>query len=587
MKSRIVKVQVLFLLIVFTMNATVKSQSISELLDGYYSYNRFWGSVILLQNDKVLFQKSYGFADKDQKRSNDENTLFDLGSVTKTMTAVAILKLHDEGKLSVFDRVDKYIPGFLADKTDSLTIINLLNHTSGMAANLARKDDQGNGIMPGTEPIGREQLIDKFRTTKLKSKPSTKYEYNNYGYFLLAYIVEKVSGMDYASYLSQEIFDKLKMIDTRYKTDLVKKPAKGYSGVGSNHIIQTNDPFHPSWIVGAGYIYSSTSELSKYVNAVFTHQLFSENTLKLMMDSCVGTGKQKKQWALGWERQKIDGLDWYSHGGGIFGFSTRIGYLPEKGITVIILSNLVKELKMDEIYSAKFSFVDEITEKTIKILNNKTVAYLPMPKGRADKKLSGSYQFDKAHHATVFLQNDSLFLMAEAKNNFTLFDYNLNKSLVDTTGNYSTCQILVKALLSANFDGFEKYGKEGMFNSKIISQLNNVWKYYLSKGGALSSYNIFSRTGNNYSIAFHLEKAEIVMQISFNDQNQIQGMFFPSVLPKCTVQTVHLVPAGKDEYVVDGYKYGGYSDFRVKYDKSLHQLSFATDTDGFTAIKVR
>ena len=587
MKSRIVKATLLLFLIVLSVNTSVKSQSVSELLDGYYAYNRFWGSVIILQNDKVLFQKSYGYADKDQKMNNDENTLFDLGSVTKTMTAVAILKLHDEGKLSVFDRVDKYIPGFLSDKTDSLTIINLLNHTSGMAANLARKDDQGVGIFPGNEPIGRQQLIDKFKSTKLKSKPSTKYEYNNYGYFLLACIIEKVSGMDYVSYLSQEIFTKLKMSETEYKLDLIKRPAKGYSGVGTNQIVQANDPFHPSWIVGAGYIYSSSSDLSRYVKAVFTSKLFSENTLKLMMDSCVSTGKQKRQWALGWERQKIDGLDWYSHGGGIFGFSTRIGYLPEKGITVIILSNLVKDLKIDEIYSAKFSFVDEITEKTIKILNNKEVAYLPLPKGRINKMIIGSYQFDKGHNATVSVQNDSLFLTADAKNNFTLFDYNLNKELIDTLGNYSTCKLFVKTLLSANFNGSEKYGKEGMFNSKIASQLNNVWKMYLSKGGALSSYNIFSKTGNNYSIAFHLDKAEIVLQISFNDQNLIQGIFFPSVLPKCKVQKVHLVPAGKDEYIVDGYKYGGYSDFRVNCDKSCQQLSFVTDSESFTATKVR
>jgi CubicO group peptidase (beta-lactamase class C family) len=587
MKSVTVKSTLMLVLVLFMFGPAVKSQTVSQLLDGYCSYNRFWGSVILLQNDKVLFQKSYGYADKEQKKRNDAQTLFDLGSVTKTMTAVAILKLHDEGKLSVYDRVDKYIPGFINDKTDSITIINLLNHTSGMEANLGRKDERGIGIMPGSEPIGREQLIEKFRGTKLKSKPSTSYEYNNYGFTLLACIIEKVSGMEYAAYLKQAIFDPLKMADTRYKLDLVAQPAKGYTGVGTSDIKAASDPFHPSWIVGAGYVYSSTNDLSRYVSAVFTHKLFSESTLKLMMDSCVTAGKQNRQWALGWERKKIDGLDWYSHGGGVFGFSTKVGYLPEQGITVIILSNLVKELNFDEIYSAKFSFVDEITEKILKILNHKSVAYLPVPKGKASKKVTGTYQFDKAHHATVFLQNDSLFLTAEAKDNFTLFDYSLNRSQTDTTGNHSTCQLLVKSLMTANFEGFEKYCIAGLFNPKIAGQLSNVWKFYLSKGGSVSSYNIFSKSASNYTIAFHLEKAEIVMPVFFNDQNLIKGMFFQSVLPKCTVQTVHLVPAGKDEYVVDGYRNGGYSDFRVKYDSSAQQLSFATDVDSFTASKVR
>lgn len=568
-----------------------KSQSIAELLDGYYAYNRFWGSALVVQNDKVVFQKSYGYADKDNKIKNDANTLFDLGSVTKTMTAVAILTLHDEGKLSVYDRVDKYIPGFINDNTEKIKIINLLNHTSGMAANLGRIDEEGkNLVLPTNEPVSLQDLVEKFKSSKLKLQPGKKYEYNNYGYTLLAYIIEKVSGMSYADYLNKAILSKADMTNTFYKLNLAKRTAIGYAGVGTNDIFPAKDQFHPSWIIGAGYMFSTTNDLSNYMQAVFSHHLFSENTLSLMMDTLFTTRKGGKYWALGWEKQKIDGLDCYAHSGGVFGYSSRIAYLPEKNIYIIVLSNLVKDIKFDEIYSAKFSFVDEIVENIIKIQNNKTVAYLPVPKGKADKKLAGKYKFDSSHYTELSIRNDSLVLSTDPKGNFTLFDYCYNTEIVDTGLNYPVCHEFAQSILAANFDGFDKYAsdemKKGLFNPEGIKQINGAWKSYAAQSGNFLSYTICSRTENSYTLAFHYEKAEIIMQLSFNSKNMLQGLFFLNVLPRCEIHSVSLVPVGNNEYVVDGYKYGGYDDYRIKFDGSKQTLSFKNATESFNAQKI-
>jgi CubicO group peptidase (beta-lactamase class C family) len=167
------KKTLLFAVIILgTIVNSVSSQSISDLLDGYYAYNRFWGSVLVARNGEIVFQKNYGFADKDNNSLVTESSLFNLASVTKVFTATAIFKLHEEGKLSIFDRVDKYIPGFINDNTDSLTLINLLNHTSGMNANLAQTDNSsnhGNEVVPDSEIVTTDQLISKFRGTNLKS----------------------------------------------------------------------------------------------------------------------------------------------------------------------------------------------------------------------------------------------------------------------------------------------------------------------------------------------------------------------------------------------------------------------------------
>ena len=590
MKTSLLKLTVLCT-VLLCIGVSAKAQSIDELLNGYYAHNRFMGSVMIKQGDKILFQKGYGYADIANKVKNDEKTIFNLASVSKTVTAVAIMKLHDKGKLNIYDRADKYIPSFISDSTDKITIINLLNHTSGMSANIGRVDEEGKGlVIPTNEPISMENLVDKFRSSKLKDKPGQKFEYNNYGYTLLAYIVEKVSGMDFPTYQQKEIFGKIGMPNSCYKLNLKDKSAIGYSGIGSQNFVEAKNEFHPSWIIGAAYNYSNTVDLTKYIDDVFSGKLFSEKTLKLMLDTCVSIGRSKRFWTLGWEKKTISGLTFYTHSGGDFGFATRIGYLPEKNISIVVLSNLTKEIKFDDIFSANFAFVDEITEKIIKILNGEQVTYLPIPNGQPNASIAGKYKFDDSHSASIQIIGNSLLLSTELKDNFTIFDYTYYREISDTSARYKICKEFAKAILSANFEGFEQYASEqmkaGLFNPKGIAKINGGWKNYTSQSGQFKTFNICNKNDNSYSIAFHFEKAEIVMQLSFNGKDLIQGLFFQKVVPKCTVYNVSLIPVGNDEFFVDGYTYGGYNDYRVKFDKNSNALYFKSETEDFTAVKI-
>jgi hypothetical protein len=458
-----------------------------------------------------------------------------------------------------------------------------------MYANVGRIDEEGKGlVIPSSDPISLENLVDKFRSSKLKDKPGQRFEYNNYGYTLLAYIVEKVSGMDFPTYLQNEIFGKIGMPNSCYKLNLKDKSAIGYSGIGSKNFVEAKNEFHPSWIIGAAYNYSNTVDLTKYIDAVFSGKLFSEKTLRLMLDTCVNIGRSKRFWALGWEKKSISDLTFYTHSGGDFGFATRIGYLPEKNISIVILSNFTKEIKFDDIFSANFAFVDEITEKIVKILNGEKVAYLPIPKGKPNAGISGKYKFDETHYASVQICSDSLLLSTDPKADFTLFDYSYYREISDTSACYKICKEFAKAILSANFEGFEQYASEQMiavlFNPKGIAKINGGWNNYISQSGQFKTFNISNKIQNNYSIAFHYEKTEIVMQLSFNDKNLIQGLFFQKVVPKCTVYNVSLIPVGNDEFFVDGYTYGGYNDYRVKFDKATKSLKFNNETDSFEAI---
>lgn len=588
------RITILTFAVLFIMVLSVQSQDFPKLLDGYFAYNRFWGSVLIVQNDKVLFQKSYGFADMDKKIKNDANSIFKLCSVTKTMTSAAIMKLHDEGKLSIYDRVDKYFPGFIADDTKDIKIINLLNHTSGLTANISQRDDQGNGmVLPGKNPITKDSLIAKFKNTKLKYQPGTRFEYNNYAYTLLAYIIEQVSGLDYASYLNKELFKPANMSHAYYEPNLTCSSSVGYVGMGTSDIqpVPVGEE-HPSWYMGAGAMYSTTTDLANFINAVFTNQFFSDKTTRLMLDTCVQSSFPGKEWALGWDKQKTDNVTCFGHSGNDNGFATRISYIPSKNISIVILSNLTRAIVNGAIQGANHTFVNEIADKIVNLINNKEVSYLPIPKEKANIKICSKYKLDDSHVMDVSMQNDSLFLSLDRN---TLFDYIYNKEISDVSGNVAVCRTLTTSILSGILsDGFEKHATSEMqkiFQNDQFIGLVGAWKHITSQSGYFLSYTIYNKKtepGNTtYFIACHYEKSEITMNVSFNDQGLIQGFFITSILPKCMIDKVNINTVGKDEYFVDGYKYGGYKDYRIKFDKTQQTLNFKTDGEEFTAVKKR
>ena len=587
------------ILVLMTMTLTMIgnqciAQGLSDLIDGYFAYNRFWGNVLVAQHGKIIFQRSYGYADKERDIMNDARSLFSLASVTKSVTATAIFKLHEEGKLSVYDRVDKYVPGFIDDKTDSLTILNLLNHTSGMVANIAQSDDfsKGEPTHPSKEIVTLEEMIDSHRGSKLKSRPGERFAYNNYGYILLAYIIEQASGMDYMSYLRRAVFSEAGMTETTDQKNLPRAHAVGYYGIGTDNIIPVKDEISPSWFVGAAGLYSSTSDLYNFVNAVFSCRLFSRQTLNMMIDTCIDTNKGNILWTAGWQKEVIDRHDVYSHGGSIWGFSTRISYIPDEDVTIIVLSNLVRDFTNGGMTSVNFSFVDEIALSIMRIMNGNSVACLPVPNGKASRNHAGNYKLDENHYVNISFQKDSLFLSTNPENRFSLFDYNLYRDADDSTGNYSFCKKFTSAILETNFDGLEKYASDNLkswFNEKLFTSVRNFWDRVVSNDGQYISSNIYEIVKNpygaDYKIAYHFERSEMIMQISFDNQGLVSGFFILKVLPKCNVNTVKLIPVNKNEYFVDGFSYGGYKDFYVSYDRKGRGISFKSDDGICTALR--
>lgn len=584
------RVIILLLTTLLAMNGW--AQNFSQLMKGYEAYNRFSGSVLVEKNHKILFNYHCGLASVTNQHPNHDTSLYNLASVSKTITAAAIFRLHDQGKLSVYDRVDKYLPGFIDDSTANIRIINLLNHTSGMAANICQSDEQGNGlVLPTRDPISCDSMLLKFKNTRLKFKPGSQFEYNNYGYILLAYVIEKVSGIDYATYIQHEISQPAGMNHTFFKTNIQGAISEGYAGIGTKvRKSVTDQEYHPSWIVGASGIYSTANDLSKFMDAVFNDQLFSAKTRQLMLDSCISSSFHGVQWTLGWSKHTFAKEPYYAHSGSDNGYSTKIIYLPSQQVKVVILSNLVRDLADESLKGAKFSFVDEISENILKLLFKQEVTCLPTPKPLNNQAMAGTYKLDATHKMTLKAIGDTLRLSIDS---LSLFEYAINSPVNDTSTYVSRCNLFTQNLRKGSFDGFEVYVnaelKKQLFNKNSISQLTGGWSHITKQSGNYLSSTIYKKVdepnNHSYYVAHHFEKSEVLMVLSFSNDGLMQGLFILNILPKCTVKQVCLTKVGSNSYFIDGYRHGGYPDYTVTYNRKSKLLNFISANENFSALK--
>jgi CubicO group peptidase (beta-lactamase class C family) len=295
------------------------------------------GAAVLVSKDgKTLFEKGYGYASLEHRAKVTPETKFRIGSITKQFTAAAILRLQEQGKLDVSDPLSKYIPDY--PKGDVVTLRHLLTHTSGMHS----YTDKPDLLQTVTVPVKTEDLIQSFKNDPYDFEPGTKWAYCNSGYYLLGYIIEKVSGQSYAEFLKAQFFDPLGMKDSGVHTHdaILDNEATGYSQEGDTLKKALN--WDMSRAGGAGALYSTVGDLARWNEAVFGGKVLSEATLKAAWTPVkVGSQQQPPEegYGYGWLMDKFRGLPEVQHGGGLPGFASQLTRFPGERLTVVVLGN--------------------------------------------------------------------------------------------------------------------------------------------------------------------------------------------------------------------------------------------------------
>ncbi len=322
------KIFVFALILIISKHATAQdstTQKLDELITAYANLGRFNGSVLIAQHGHILLQKGYGLKNADDKTMNDANTKFQIASVTKTFTATVILKLVELKKMSLNDKLSKYYSGF--PNGDSITIENLLTHTSGLH-NFTEEDSAIN-------ETDEQRMVPYLKTLKPDFAPGTNWHYSNSGYVMLAYIIQKVSGMSYWQAVRVYAFDPLQMQNSGFDFAHLtgNEKAVGYDVL--NDSLKQRSPVTDSTVpFGAGAVYSTVLDMYKWHEGLQSYKIVSKDLMEKAY-----TPSTLHNYGFGWQIDSVYGKKMVSHSGAISGFGSNFARIPEDDICIVLLSN--------------------------------------------------------------------------------------------------------------------------------------------------------------------------------------------------------------------------------------------------------
>ncbi len=313
-----------FALQAITAQTTPIAARIDSLLVLLEKNQKFMGAAALIRDGQIIFNQAYGFADIDSKTPAGFNTIYRIGSVSKTFTAVMVLQMADEGRLALDDKLAKYFPDI--DGSDQINIEALLRHRSGL---LSLTGDSAYMAFH-TTPQTRQQLLDRVLKYKLQFAPGSKFEYSNTNYILLGWILEDLSGKSYAQLLKEKIALPLGLDFTFAVAPENGFAATSYQWDGKSWIAETfTDMSVPG---GAGNLYSKPDEILRFYDALFSGELISAAALKQMTEL-------RDMFGFGLFHMPFYEHKGLGHTGGIDAFRSVAVYFPEEKLGAAICAN--------------------------------------------------------------------------------------------------------------------------------------------------------------------------------------------------------------------------------------------------------
>ena len=296
----------------------------------------FSGIILVGKNDSILEERTYGYSNIENKIEIDNNTKFHIASITKSFTAVGILKLYEQGKVDLNKPIGNYIENYPNQRVlDSVTIHQLLTHTAGTKA-IYGEDYQKSNKDRYRE---LEDYLPLFANDSLNFQPGSKYEYNGGGFVLLGLIIQNVTGENYYDYLQKSIFDPIGMDQTKaLEIDGVNyNTADGYSiYLREDKSLAKND-YLISKASGASGYYSTAEDLFKFSKTLRNYGLLNKGTTELMLKPKVKGYNTHLGYGIDIDKRYEETI--IGHSGGWYGIRCEWMDFSDSNYTVIILSN--------------------------------------------------------------------------------------------------------------------------------------------------------------------------------------------------------------------------------------------------------
>lgn len=282
------------------------------------------GMTIAVRKGDRTFTRAYGSFDREANVPARTDSVYSIASVTKQFTAAAMLRLEDEGTLSVGDKARKFLPE-LDERFDAITIRHLLNHTSGVR-------DYGNQLQSESEPKTQQEIFAMITRGPPIFPAGFRWLYSNSGYFLLGMIIERASARTYEQYLRETFFTPLGLTRTSYCGESAPPP-RGYNA-NPDDTVTLDTVAHPSLLYAAGAICSTAADLVRWNTALAASPSYARMTAENVQ---VAEGIE---YGFGLLIDTYEGRTRVWHNGGIRGFSSYLVWFPEERISVAVLMNV-------------------------------------------------------------------------------------------------------------------------------------------------------------------------------------------------------------------------------------------------------
>ena len=326
-----------------------KRAQIEKAASSFMAANSVPGiSVAVVQDGELVWSAGFGMADLENFVPATPFTLFRLGSISKPVTATAILQLSERGKLDLDAELQKYCPAF-PKKEWPITTRELLGHLGG----IRHYNPDGMGDIPDDSAkhfASMEESLQIFASDPLVAKPGTKFHYSTYGYTVLGCVLEGAASEKYVDYVKEKVFEPAGMAETQADNffAVVQHRTRWYHKDKSG-VVQNAGVLDSSYKIPGGGLISSADDMARFEIAIMTNKLLKPTTRDLMWTPQKAADGSQNGYALGWGTQKKYGLALVEHTGGQQGTSTSIILVPERRAGIVVLAN------MDNIDSAALS----------------------------------------------------------------------------------------------------------------------------------------------------------------------------------------------------------------------------------------
>ncbi len=377
------------------------------------------GVALVARNGRIVYEKAWGLANLELEVPMQNDMVFCIGSVTKQFTAIAILRLAEQGRLSLADELTKYIPDYAVNGR-RITIEHLLTHTAAIPENRSKE------LPPQPGAYSPTDVVNTFKGIPVSGTPGAAYSYSNHGYIILGAILEKITGLPYKTYLENEFFRPLDMQQTYYSdnSNVWRHRASSYLFTRNGKV--QNGPEGPAGsAASAGAIHSTVGDLLKWNRALVSGKLVKKETLERAWTPYRLSGGKLTDYGYAWSAGVLQGSRLVEHGGNAGGFMVHDMYFPGEDLFVAVFEN--SRGKLPEILA---------TDLAAAALGKPLRFQKAEPDSATLKSYLGMYTDSSGAGRFIHFNNGKLWYQREWTGGFALTPCGKDSVLFENTSNY-------------------------------------------------------------------------------------------------------------------------------------------------------